>query len=440
MTSTKTMVDFPDRSILLGIAIIPSLDCLCNQLNTAFQLHLGPISFLQALRSVILLSLIFLSARILRRQPELVHRLPFPALGAIAILGMAVSRELLLTGSVTFDNIGSYGQMAYWVVLWITVCLYCHGQDQAEMLLQGLAVGACLTAASVLLGLVFGAGNYYKDDLVHASAGWFDTAKMITGLLVVGGIINLYLGRDRRRWLATIASGLCFVACILTYARAGTVAVCVVVVWLTLWRLLFCRSSNGQWLNLFLGLGLVGCLVVPLVADTHTLFARWSDVGASDKAGSGRSTFWKIAIDAYVAEDVEQQAVGIGHTAMADMLFRDYGDDIRHTHNDMLDLLLVGGFAGVLWLLSLIGSFIWTAFQPSIGSASGAAAIAIVLAYLCHSQLTGQVWGTDAMTYYTVSLTCLARIDRPVRSHALHSVATPRSSLMARLYPRQESL
>ena len=410
MTADRASSSFPDRKVLIAIAVIPSIDCICNQLNNALQIHLGPVSFLQAIRAFLLLAFAVVGARALWRNPSHAVRIPLPAIGAALILGIAVSKEFLVTGALSMESLSAYGQMAYWVMLWTTVSILCWNRAQAELLLKGLSVGACLTAVSVIIGLFVGAGNYYKDDSVQASAGWFDTAKMITGVLVVGGVVTLYLGRNSRSWIPTLAAGLCFVACILTYARAGSVALIVVVAWLVLWRFLIRRRGEGRWLNRFLILVLAGCILAPLAVNMHALLARWSDVGNSDKAGSGRATFWKVAVNAYVAEDLPQQTFGIGYKAMSEMLFRDYGDDIKHTHNDMLDLLLVGGFVGAIWLTSLVGAFAWRALLPSPRSAAGAAAAAILLGYLCHSQLTGQIWGTDAMTYYTVSLTCLTRM------------------------------
>jgi hypothetical protein len=96
---------------------------------------------------------------------------------------------------------------------------------------------------------------------------------------------------------------------------------------------------------------------------------------------------------------------------MSEMLLRNYGDDIKHTHNDMLDALLVSGLVGALWLTGLIASFAHRVLLSNISTVEGAAGIAIVLTYICHSLLTGQIWGTDAMTYYTLSLTCLPRVS-----------------------------
>jgi hypothetical protein len=125
-----------------------------------------------------------------------------------------------------------------------------------------------------------------------------------------------------------------------------------------------------------------------------------------------------VALHAYETEDSSQQILGIGYKSMSEMLFRDYGEDIKHTHNDFLDLLLVGGWAGVILFFTFVTSFGYMALCSKPHTAEGAAAIAIFIAYLCHSQLTGQIWGTDSMTYYTLSLTSLLSIAR--RNHATH--------------------
>jgi O-antigen ligase len=100
----------------------------------------------------------------------------------------------------------------------------------------------------------------------------------------------------------------------------------------------------------------------------------------------------------------------MGYAAMADMLLDDYGDDIRHTHNDFLDALLVSGIVGVVWLLSWLGYLLLKTVSISLTSREGAAAAAVLIAYLCHAQFTGQLFGTDSMTYYVIALACFYQI------------------------------
>jgi O-antigen ligase len=96
---------------------------------------------------------------------------------------------------------------------------------------------------------------------------------------------------------------------------------------------------------------------------------------------------------------------------MAERLLQDYGDDIKHTHNDLLDSMMVGGLVGVLWFGLWISWLAAKTLSLPLSSAEGAAAVAILLIYLCHSQLTGQLFGTDSMASYVVTLACFYRID-----------------------------
>lgn len=402
----------PHRSLLLALSAIPSFDCIVNQLNNAFQISFGPLSLLQVLRGYVVVVFVAVTGWSLLKERSGLRRVPLPAAAALIVIGIAITKEVILTGVLSMPSIGAYGQMAYWVMFWITVSVLCRESRQAEIILWGLSIGATLTAVSVMVGLVFGGLNYYEDDAVRSSAGWFDTSKYITGVLVTGGVTLLYLGRKKKSWVYPLLAEVCFVACIITYARAGAVALGAVLLWLLLWFIVFGRGAQRGWLNRFLVLVLAAVMAAPLVVKADTLFARWGDLQDSDKAGSGRATFWKVAADGYVDATPAQQAIGYGFSAMSDMLFLKYGADIKHTHNDMLDMLLVGGVMGAAWLLFFIATLAWRVFRTSLFSVEGAAGAAILLAYLIHGQSTGQLWSTDAMTYYVLSLTCLHIVRR----------------------------
>jgi O-antigen ligase len=403
-------IEAGSRKTLTVLAAIPSIDCIFDQVNNALQPHLGPLGILQAIRLSLLVFFAYVIVKTLRRSPARAAFIPIPALLALLVLTVAASKELVVRGGLASESIGAYGQMFYWIALWTTVSIRCETAEESRYILRGLALGAFLTALSVIVGLFAGVGNYYTMDSVLSSAGWFDTAKMITGILVVGGVILLYLGERSHPWMSSFAAGLCAIACVLTYARAGQAALVAAMAWLAFWRLFIGYAKEGRWLNRWFALVLVGCMVVPFVVNVNSMLARWGDVGSSDKAGSGRATFWKIAVDAFESEDDTQQSLGIGYKAMSEMLFRDYGEDIKHTHNDFLDLMLVGGIPGILLFASFVLTFLWMALRSGPRSATGGAAIAVFIAYICHSQLTGQIWGTDSMTYYTVTLACLSNI------------------------------
>ena len=404
------------REILLALASLPLLDCILNQLNNAFQLNVGPLSILQLFRGAIMLVFVISCSWLVSRDPRRLSRIPLPAVAALGLLAVVISKELVLTGTIAMTGAIPYGQMIYWLLLWITVSILCTQVEQAEFLLKGLAVGTVLTAMSVIVGYFYGGLNYYEDDSIRSSSGWFDTAKMITGVLVTGGVVILYLGRRKKGLIYPLVSLSCFVACILTYARAGTVALGVVIVWLFAWCVVEGRKQKWRSLPGFMGLGLVAVLATAMFVPAQTLFARWGDIDEGDKAGSGRASFWKVAVTGYVDAETSEQIIGRGYSSMSALLFDNYGADVKHTHNDALDMLLVAGGAGGIWLLFLIGDRVVRVAKLSLATAEGAASTAILLTYLCHAQFTGQLWGTDSMTYYMVSLESLYVIGRLQKS------------------------
>ena len=390
------------------VAALPLFDCIVDQINNRFHPGIGSLSMLQIINGP--LTLIFAAGLLwaFLRQRASFRSIPLAVPGALLMLAVACTAELVRTQTLSKDSIGPYGQMVYWVLLWSLVAVLCKRRGTPDLILKGLALGALATSVSVFLGFLFGTTQYYGSDAVTSSAGWFDTAKMITGILVTGGVILLYLGRSKRTLLYPLLAWVCFTGCVMTYARAGWVAAAAVLVWLGAWMTLFGSSSKRRWLTTFFAISLVIAVAVPAAVGVDKLTSRWSDFGQGDEAGSGRATFWKMAFDRYEGAAPSQQVFGRGYTAMADMLFTDYGMDIRHTHNDLLDMLSVAGLCGAAWLVLLIGSMLRLVLRASLFSIEGAAAMAILLTYLLHGQLTGQLWGIGPMMYYTVALTCLA--------------------------------
>jgi hypothetical protein len=402
------MQDFNDSpsKIAMIIATIPIVDCLANQINTAFGLTAGGFSSLQILRGALMLVFLAVCMVVILKKPHMLYSLPISGIGGFLLIAMAVSKELASTGTLVFSGLVPYGQFLYWILLWCTVSLLCTTREDAILILRGIATGSMMTAASVFLGLIVGTGNFYTGDSVHASAGWFETAKMITGVLVTGGIVILFLGRIKQSVKYVLLACLTFSACVLTYARAGTVALAASLAWLFLWICIW-GHQHRRYGVYFASVCAALLLGVLLASSPSQVLARWSDMEDGGAAGSGRATFWKIAFDEFLEDKPIDQLAGRGYASMSTMLYEKYGDDIKHTHNDGLDMLLVGGAAGLLWLILLAVDFLRIALTCPISSGARAAAIAIFLVYICHSQLTGQIWGTDAMTYYVLSLSAL---------------------------------
>ncbi|MDE1175007.1 MAG: O-antigen ligase family protein [Edaphobacter sp.] len=394
----------------ITISLIPIFDCILNQLNTAFGASLGGMSPLQATRGSLLLVFMGICTWTIVRNPRKLLSAPLPVLAGVALIALAISKEISQTGSISLSGIVPYGQFLYWLLLWMSAVFLCSSKEDALAILKGLAIGSVMTAASVFLGLALGTGNFYSGDAVKASAGWFETAKMITGVLTTGGVILLYLGQQRQGWMYPILACLNFSACILTYARAGTVAMVVALVWLFVWLCLWGHESRRSGIKFVVLCTAIGIVAMAMMSPAQVL-SRWNDMEDGGGAGSGRATFWKIAIDDFYQADVLDQVAGRGYASMSTMLFQKYGDDIKHTHNDGLDMLLVGGLTGCFWLFLFVLDLSAKILRRPISSKTTAAAIAILLIYLCHGQLTGQIWGTDAMSYYTLALASLCMID-----------------------------
>ena len=341
--SNSSVCQRPHTRLILALAMIPALDCILNQLTNAFQWTLGSLTLLEAFRGFLVAVFLVIALWELYIDHSAFSRIPRPALAGFLLLFLLVSREVILTGAIAVDGAVAYGQMAYWLLMWCLVSVLCTQPEHAQILLRGLAVGAVLTAMSVIIGLLFGGLNYYEEESVRSSSGWFKTAKMITGILVTGGVIILYLGRANRNWLAPVLALLCFIACLVTYARAGAVAMVATVLWLVFWDVQPKEHANWQPLNRFLAIALLAAVTAVIAIPAQTLFSRWSDVSEGEKAGSGRVSIWLVSIEAYTSGSIAEQILGRGYSAMSDVLFTSYGDDVKHTHNDTLDMLLVAG-------------------------------------------------------------------------------------------------
>jgi len=348
--------------LVYALSALPLFNCIANQLNNTLHPNIGPLSLLQAINGPLLLLFVIALVWLYLKKASSLWSLRLPIPGVVLLIGIACTEELVRTGTLSMASLAPYGQLLYCVCLSGVVAVLC---SQPRLRSRRKAD--------------------YGADAVLSSAGWFDTAKMITGILITGGIVLIYLGRNRYTVLCALLASFCFSACILTYARAGWVAVGGVLAWLIIWAALFAFNRlKCRWLVPFFTLCLVAGAAIPAVVGVERLMSRWTDVGQGEQAGSGRATFWKIAYDQYLDAPAAQQAFGRGYSSMADMLFREYGMDIRHTHNDLLDMLTVAGLCGAAWLLLLLATLTRQVIRSSIGSIEGAATLAILITYALH--------------------------------------------------------
>jgi hypothetical protein len=376
---------------------------------------IGPLSLLQAIRCPLLVIFTLIGALRLFKQRDRIRYVPLVAIGAFALVGMFVVTELLETNAIKFTSIGSYGQLLYWVVLWTCICVECRTSYEARIVLRGLVAASLLGAVSIVLGLCVGGLNPYADDGVVAGAGWFNTAKTITGVLLAGAVLLLYKGYRHRSYTYQILAVICCGCCVLTYARAGQVALGLLLLWLAFWCIVCRANVRVTTATRFLGMmALTAIISLPILLRSDSFTTRWQDVQDGEKGGSGRATFWRIAVEEFQDAQPTQLLLGFGYDRMATMLYKDYGDDIKHTHNDLLDMMLLGGLCGIAWWIALMLTFTAGAIR-NFGTIEGMASIGILLIFICHGQLTGQLLGTDAMVMYSMSLACLSVIGRDMK-------------------------
>ena len=409
-----TRSPLPVRPIVYILACIPTFDIILNEVNTAFHVTVGPLSLLQAVRSPLLVILTVTGALRLFSQRDRIRHVPLVAIGAFALVAMFVVTELLDTDTVHFTSIGSYGQLLYWVVLWTCTRIECRSSHEAGIVLRGLVVASLLSAGSIILGYYVGGLNPYADTGVVAGAGWFNTAKTITGVLLAGAVLLLYKGAKHRSYIYQILAVVCCGCCVVTYARAGQVALGLLLLWLSFWCIARRANVRVTTATRFLGMmALISVVSLPVLLRSDSFATRWQDVQDGEKGGSGRAAFWRVAVEDYLDARPPQLLLGFGYDRMAKMLYKDYGADIKHTHNDLLDMMLLGGLCGIAWWIGLMLTFIAGATR-NVGTIEGMAGIGILLVFICHGQLTGQLLGTDAMVMYSMSLACLSVIGREV--------------------------
>jgi putative inorganic carbon (hco3(-)) transporter len=263
----------------------------------------------------------------------------------------------------------------------------------------GLAVTAPLTVAWATK-LPFVPAELYERftilvaDTIHPN--------VMAGVLVILAPLPLALllyGAEDHPGLSRIFGCLCFTsmaaALVLTQSRGAWLAFCtMLVVMITLrWR--------WGWLSLPIGAGLAGVLVQYL-GLTRLLDA----IAASNTLGGValREEFWSRAI--YMIQDFAFTGVGMGTFGhVADLLYPFFlvaPGRANHAHNLFLQVAVDLGIPGLVgWLAVLLAVIAagWRVYHNgrmtanSFVTATGAAALASIVALVVHGMLDAVVWG-----------------------------------------------
>ena len=427
----------PSRLGVHLLAILPLADVVLAQAQARLDLAVGPLSLAQAFHGAVLVLL--LAALVSHwTRPGKSGQLPFsaaengncpdsPSARPVAMAAGFLAACVILSAAVRaaggrwlLEDFVSDLKVLYWLAAVAACMVLCRGPADYRAVLAGLAAAGTYAAASVIAVQCLGIEGLSPYEGVDASAGGLNTAKGLGGILAAGGLVWVWLTRYRRPWLGAAGFALCYVALAMTYQRAGLVAGCAAVLWLAAWRL-FCagRGPVGEWAWRPLVLCLVPFLVLVLVLGTGDLAKRWSDLGDTSKAGSGRLAFWQEAGSIYGRADWTEKSAGIGYSRLLDAMDAGYGARI-HTHSDVTDALVIYGALGLAGWLAVLLAVGRMALRGGLGRPAAAAGVAVFLVMALECAFTGQMFGPHVMSFYLLAIcgVCLGdesqRAARPV--------------------------
>lgn len=391
----------------LFLGLIPVVDSIANQLQNAFGLAMGSLSMLQALRGVLAVVLTFMVLKYFYAICVSDRTALLAALLFIGSLVVYVSKEVIVTGGVAVENVMHYVQILYWLEVWLLAAAFFNAPHRCDFALKCILVATSLSSASIFYGYLSGDWSAYDYQDVTGSVGLFGTGKGVAGQLVAGAIASAYVLRDRAGALGAAAACVMFAAAFLTYARAGQVALAGALCALFLWTVAMCRDMTAtRWARRLLAWCVLGGVIGLAVMGTGDLTARWADITDPDQAGSGRIVFWQMAVNYFWDGDFAGLLLGNGYAQMCTSMESGYGLRI-HTHNDFLDMLLVGGMLGIVCLLAVWIALIARLRSTGVSRPGYGAGLAILAGFLAQSALTGQIFDPSTMSIYVIAFVCV---------------------------------
>ncbi len=400
------------RNGVVLLATLAIVDPILNQINTAYGLVIGPLSLLQAMRGAVLVAAVWVAATLppnrgrLRSRVCRITTLIGAGVAVIAMNDIALSR--LEVGTII-----AYVQIAYWLTIWYVGVATITDAPSALIVAKSMVIGALITGASVYYGYITGSAlnAVYSGAGVEASSGWFVSGKGIAGSLVAGALLAAYLGYRRHPWVSILLALFCMGASFLTYARSGLIAMCAALIWLSMWSVGTRLSSRSSWALRLVLASLCGAVIVTALAGTADLAMRWADLDDPEKAGSGRLLLWTAAARSFMNGSPVEQLFGRGFQGMLDMVYASLGV-VLHTHNDLLDMLVIGGVLGLIVLGLVFTGIVVQIRSARPASPEFAVAVAILVVLGCQAFFTGQLFLPDVMSFYLLAITAVLACAR----------------------------
>ncbi len=393
--------------ILLGV---PLCEMVCGQIQGLLALCAGSWSIAQLYHCVALCVVSLYLVSRLRRPCDM-------PLGTVACIVMF----LLVTGVSTVmalrhngharEDVIAFSQVLYWILVWLIYLLECSTPEGCRLVLKGILIGSVYMAVSVVALHLLGGGAYSRYEGVSASFGGFSTAKSLGGILCVAGLLSLRI-RSTLLQMGLLCASL--TGLMLTYQRAGQLAMLAAIAWIV------GMSMRSRIKEILLSARFViacACVMVAIAGfvDVEAFTERWrnADLSLGGKAGSGRLGLWTDAVNAFEGMNPLDRMLGVGYSGMRDaMLEEGMGGNRKHTHSDILDILLAFGFLGVLGWIAIHYAVIQTVRACAKTSMEYAIGGAVYIVFFVESLVTGQVFGPATMIVYLGAITGLCGIER----------------------------
>ena len=400
--------------MLLGV---PLCEMVCGQIQGLWAPRIGPLSLAQAYHCIMLCVVCFYLVSCLRRRAE--RPLVVDVCIAIFLLTAGVSTTMSLRhNSHLSEDIIAFSQILYWILMWLIYAAECSTAEGRRLVLTGVFAAGVYMAISVVILFVVGGEAYSRYEGVGASFGGFSTAKSLGGILCVAALLSLRVRSPS--WQATL---LCvsISALLLTYQRAGQLAMLAAILWMVGVRVVS-RMKGSLLSSRSIVAFTCALLVGAAFIDTEALTQRWNnaDITLGDKAGSGRLGLWTDALRAFETMNWPRKMLGVGYSGMREAM-RDegMGGNRKHTHSDVLDILLAFGCLGMLGWIAVHYAMIQTVRARMRTSTEYLVGGAVYIVFFVESLVTGQVFGPATMIVYLGAITALCRVgnELPVRDY-----------------------
>ena len=412
----KSRGDKPLDSSVYWLSLLPVVDVCINQVGQwrMNSMSSGSLSVFQAIRGSILVVMLLYSLSIASWVSRCHPRAVRTVLGGILLFGTFSVIECVDTGRVSLLSVVGYVQIVYWL-LSLVVALHVYNTPRAALVgLKGLCGAAGIAAISVIGVYVMNLGIIERG--AYVSNGGFGSPKGVAGILVVGGVLIAVVWRRSQHTLSVLAGVVCTLTVFLTYSRSGIVATLLCLLCGLGFTVRYRQKRQEyEWLRKYALLYVVlFSSLAGLLIGLDGYQQKMGDFTSRRTAGSGRLAIWDKAVDIYSSTTWDRQLLGHGYKGMFREIGKRHGVAI-HTHNDCLDMLLVGGVSGIVFMVSVVACFYRLASDIRVGTIEQLLVWLVFIVFLVQSSFSGQFFLPDTMAFYVVAVVCLRRLGVPSR-------------------------